>query len=79
MSMFCHRSGAAFAAAIFVAFAAAPVEAEPQFTAPGAARPKVGLVLAGGGAKGGAHVGVLKVSRSCTCRSIASPAPAWEP
>ena len=61
MSMFCHRSGVAFAAAIFVAVAAAPVEAEPQFTAPGAARPKVGLVLAGGGAKGGAHVGVLKV------------------
>ena len=26
-----------------------------------AARPRVGLVLAGGGAKGGAHVGVLKV------------------
>src|SRR5512134_3021889 len=25
------------------------------------ARPRVGLVLAGGGAKGGAHVGVLKV------------------
>jgi NTE family protein len=29
--------------------------------APGADRPRVGLVLAGGGAKGGAHVGVLKV------------------
>ncbi|MCU0975980.1 MAG: patatin-like phospholipase family protein [Steroidobacteraceae bacterium] len=27
----------------------------------GAARPRIGLVLAGGGAKGGAHVGVLKV------------------
>src|SRR5678816_616505 len=26
-----------------------------------ASRPRVGLVLAGGGAKGGAHVGVLKV------------------
>jgi len=25
------------------------------------ARPRIGLVLAGGGAKGGAHVGVLKV------------------
>ena len=24
-------------------------------------RPRIGLVLAGGGAKGGAHVGVLKV------------------
>ena len=29
--------------------------------AEGAKRPRVGLVLAGGGAKGGAHVGVLKV------------------
>ncbi len=28
------------------------------------ARPRVGLVLAGGGAKGGAHVGVLKVLES---------------
>jgi NTE family protein len=26
-----------------------------------AGRPRIGLVLAGGGAKGGAHVGVLKV------------------
>jgi len=28
---------------------------------PGTKRPRIGLVLAGGGAKGGAHVGVLKV------------------
>ena len=26
-----------------------------------AERPRIGLVLAGGGAKGGAHIGVLKV------------------
>ena len=31
------------------------------FAAAATARPQVGLVLAGGGAKGGAHVGVLKV------------------
>ncbi len=30
-------------------------------TQAGASRPRIGLVLAGGGAKGGAHVGVLKV------------------
>ena len=30
------------------------------FAAAATARPQVGLVLAGGGAKGGAHVGVLK-------------------
>ena len=29
--------------------------------APTSPRPRIGLVLAGGGAKGGAHVGVLKV------------------
>lgn len=35
--------------------------ADPGSTAAAAPRPRVGLVLAGGGAKGGAHVGVLKV------------------
>ena len=30
-------------------------------TAPAQPRPRIGLVLAGGGAKGGAHIGVLKV------------------
>ncbi len=39
---------------------AVPVEQAPSAsTAP--RRPRIGLVLAGGGAKGGAHVGVLKV------------------
>ena len=33
----------------------------PSAAAASADRPRVGLVLAGGGAKGGAHVGVLKV------------------
>ena len=33
----------------------------PRLPAPGGQRPRIGLVLAGGGAKGGAHVGVLKV------------------
>jgi NTE family protein len=35
--------------------------ARTTFAAEPAARPRIGLVLAGGGAKGGAHVGVLKV------------------
>jgi NTE family protein len=39
--------------------ASAQTASEPQ-ASPGA-RPKIGLVLAGGGAKGAAHVGVLKV------------------
>jgi len=39
--------------------AADPLMEQASATAP--ARPRVGLVLAGGGAKGGAHVGVLKV------------------
>jgi len=33
----------------------------PALPAAEAGRPRIGLVLAGGGAKGGAHVGVLKV------------------
>ncbi len=56
-----------------VAAADAPAQGQPAFSSqplpavPGAPvtatghRPRVGLVLAGGGAKGGAHVGVLKV------------------
>jgi NTE family protein len=39
----------------------AATTAAPDATANASARPRVGLVLAGGGAKGGAHVGVLKV------------------
>jgi NTE family protein len=56
-----------------VAAAETPAQGQPEFSsqplpavtgapAPAAGgRPRVGLVLAGGGAKGGAHVGVLKV------------------
>jgi len=43
--------------------AGAPVhaqQAEPQSTAPHV-RPRIGLVLSGGGARGAAHIGVLKV------------------
>ena len=36
---------------------------------PGKVRPKVGLVLSGGGAKGAAHIGVLKYIEE---------APAWD-
>ena len=39
----------------------APVQAASEPQASPGARPKIGLVLAGGGAKGAAHVGVLKV------------------
>jgi NTE family protein len=42
------------------AYAAGPADAA-QVASEAGARPRVGLVLAGGGAKGGAHVGVLKV------------------
>ena len=48
----------ALAAAIF---AAAPTPARADQAASDNPRPRLGLVLAGGGAKGGAHVGVLKV------------------
>jgi len=42
------------------AYAAEPADTA-QVASEAGARPRVGLVLAGGGAKGGAHVGVLKV------------------
>ena len=54
------RLACAISASILTIASAAA--ADPGTSPPGAAaRPKVGLVLAGGGAKGGAHVGVLKV------------------
>jgi len=48
----------ALAAAIFVA---APAPSHADQATGSTSRPRIGLVLAGGGAKGGAHVGVLKV------------------
>lgn len=49
------------ALAVPVAAHAEAPGARASTDADGGARPRVGLVLAGGGAKGGAHVGVLKV------------------
>ena len=58
------RSGAQLIGALGLlsglAVAAPPDHADSTATA-FPQRPRVGLVLAGGGAKGGAHVGVLKV------------------
>ena len=42
-------------------FALAIAAAQTPSAAPASKRPRVGLVLSGGGARGGAHVGVLKV------------------
>jgi len=47
-------------AVVVMAMAQAGHSSEPVASSAGS-RPRVGLVLAGGGAKGGAHVGVLKV------------------
>src|SRR5690348_8038477 len=52
-----HALGALVSAAL--AFAIPLASQAQQATTNG--RPRIGLVLAGGGAKGGAHVGVLKV------------------
>jgi NTE family protein len=53
----------AAAGGLCAALVVAPVVAEQigSVSAQSAQRPRIGLVLAGGGAKGGAHVGVLKV------------------
>ncbi len=50
-------------AALLLAVCAAPAAASESVTpaAPGIERPRVGLVLGGGGAKGAAHIGVLRV------------------
>jgi len=51
----------ACACLLLVCSASAVAGEEASSTSGAAPRPRVGLVLAGGGAKGGAHVGVLKV------------------
>src|SRR6187401_1262974 len=48
-------------ASLVTAFLALPPAASADQAAAPAHRPRVGLVLAGGGAKGGAHIGALKV------------------
>ena len=62
-----RRAGMAALAWIFAAGVAASAQAQAQVpsaaqSAP-AARPKIGLVLSGGGARGLAHIGVLRVLR----------------
>jgi len=57
LSLTARASGALLVAAAVLA-ASLPVQAQE---AQNGKRPRIGLVLAGGGAKGGAHVGVLKV------------------
>ena len=62
-----RTSAIAFALCLAVGFNPAAVGADETAAAPEQAtatpvnRPRIGLVLAGGGAKGGAHVGVIKV------------------
>jgi len=53
----------AIAAGVGLALASgiALAQAAPEPAAPGAARPRIGLALSGGGARGAAHIGVLKV------------------
>jgi NTE family protein len=64
MSVFTRASGAAIACLLFTLPAVLLAQTAP---APGIAadaqakRPKIGLVLSGGGARGAAHIGVLKV------------------
>ena len=55
----CARASAALVSGLLLFAAASPASHAQQAAASG--RPRIGLVLAGGGAKGGAHVGVLKV------------------
>ena len=57
--------------------AASAADASPPATAsatPSTQRPRIGLVLSGGGARGGAHIGVLKVLEALHCRRARWPA-----
>ena len=56
-----HRLRLARLRISFLVIAIAASAAGVVLAAPPAARPRTGLVLSGGGARGGAHVGVLKV------------------
>src|SRR5688572_31210284 len=47
--------------ALWLAIATAPAAAQDAAAAATERRPRIGLVLSGGGARGAAHVGVLKV------------------
>ncbi|HEX6572635.1 MAG TPA: patatin-like phospholipase family protein [Steroidobacteraceae bacterium] len=58
--LFRPRAACATALLMIAAVAAGAAQAPAVATEAGG-RPRIGLVLAGGGAKGGAHVGVLKV------------------
>jgi NTE family protein len=63
MSQNANRSRACLAGLLLTTLAMPPAALAESTAATGsnAGRPRVGLVLSGGGAKGGAHVGVLKV------------------
>lgn len=56
-----HARRALLAAALSASLALPAPQAQAQASETAAQRPRIGLVLAGGGAKGGAHVGALKV------------------
>ena len=54
-----HKTGAVIGALLALGLASALAAAAESDEHPG--RPRIGLVLSGGGARGGAHIGVLKV------------------
>ena len=57
----------------FVLAGAVPATAQQVTPPPGNERPVIGLVFSGGGARGGAHLGVLKaLARALARRSAAS-------
>jgi NTE family protein len=59
MSRLPHKTGVAVAALFALGCLSTLAAAAPSDQP--AARPRIGLVLSGGGARGGAHIGVLKV------------------
>src|SRR5260221_9926192 len=61
MPKFAGRAVAMATAAALLTPCGGALAADPVSPAPSAARPRIGLALSGGGARGIAHIGVLKV------------------
>jgi NTE family protein len=73
-----HARKAFLLLSIMAATAAAPTIAAADDAA-AETRPRIGLVLSGGGARGAAHIGVIRALEEMQVPSMRSPGPAWVP
>ena len=64
-------------ATLCLLFAAGPARASDVDPSDGEPRPRIGLVLGGGGARGFAHIGVIEALEEAGVRPDVAVAPAW--